>query len=611
MPNLIRKGRLVMKFFRKRQRRMTIFPKLIIAFLLVVAPIYGIGLGMNQLGEKSVREELSKSLKSRVDFYLNSLEVANELQRGLLQQYALDKDIQHATFISNTMTIGVWTETVQRIQDKLQLIKSSSPYIKSVSAHILTLKRTISTEETISDTINPDYEAVASVSKLRGVGNFYWNDRLFMAVAYPGSDLPNMSETFALSIEINEETMKQSLQNFSDYENAGAMLINPENGWILGNQADDGLTKELSEYLRNRSEDSAGEGYEQISASDSSYFVAYKRSPIFGYYLIAYVPSDEMLGPIGKYRILLWGLSFVSLVFIVAYSYWLYQLIRKPLHRMITGFRKVEAGMMEPIPLPKARDEFQYLFQRFNMMTNNLKVLIQEVYEQKLRAQTSELKQLQSQINPHFLYNTYFILYRLAKMQDNDSVIRFSQHLGEYFQYITRNGSDDVPLDAEIKHSRSYVEIQNIRFAKSRIAVDFSELPEGCGDMRVPRLILQPFIENAYQYGLETKRKDGKIAVTMTEQDGRLLISVEDNGERLTNADLQKLEANLEKQRADMEYTGMLNVHRRLQIRFGAEYGVSVARSAMGGMKATLKLPMPPSPCKTAEPSDTEDAKGE
>ncbi|MCM3629147.1 histidine kinase [Paenibacillus glycanilyticus] len=600
-----------MKIFRKAQRRMTIFPKLIIAFLLVVAPIYGIGLWMNQLGEKSVREELSKSLQSRVDFYLSSLEAGNEQMSGLLQQYAIDKDIQHAAFISNTMSIGAWTETVQRIQDKLQQIKYSSLYIKNVSAHILTLKRTISSNETISDTINPDYEAVASVAKLRGVGNYYWKDRLFMAVAYPGSDLPNMKETFALSIEINQDAMKQSLQNFSDYQNAGAMLVNPKNGWSLGNQTDEVLAKELSDYLKNRPEDSADEGYKQISAGNSSYLVAYKRSPTFGYYLVAYVPSVELLGPIYKYRILLWLLSFVSLVFIIAYSYWLYQLIRKPLHRMITGFRKVEAGMMEPIPLPKSRDEFQYLFQRFNMMTNNLKVLIQEVYEQKLRAQTSELKQLQSQINPHFLYNTYFILYRLAKMHDNDSVIRFSQHLGEYFQYITRNGSDDVPLEAEIKHSRSYVEIQSIRFAKSRITVDFSELPEGCGDMRVPRLILQPFIENAYQYGLETKRRDGRIAVKMSERDGQLLISVEDNGERLTNADLQQLEANLEKQRAGMEYTGMLNVHRRLQIRFGAEYGVSVARSELGGMKATLRLPMPQFSVKPEEPSDTLDAKGD
>ncbi|MFD0674887.1 sensor histidine kinase [Cohnella sp. GCM10027633] len=600
-----------MNIFRKRQWRMTIFPKLIIAFLLVVAPIYGIGLGMNQLGEKSVREELSKSLNSRVDFYLNSLEVANELMSGLLQQYALDKDIQHATFISGTMTIGVWTDTVQRIQDKLQLIKNSSPYVKSVSAHILTLKRTISSEETISDTIHPDYEAVASVSKLRGVGYYYWNDRLFMAIAYPGSDLPNMKETFALSIEINQEMMRQALQNFSDYRHAGAMLVNPEKGWILGNEAYEGLSIELSDFLKNRPEDSAKEGYEQISADNSSYFVAYKRSPLFGYSLIAYVPSAEMLGPIDKYRMLLWLLSFVSLVFIVAYSYWLYQLIRKPLHRMMTGFRKVEAGMMEPIPLPKTHDEFLYLFQRFNMMTDNLKVLIHEVYEQKLRAQTSELKQLQSQINPHFLYNTYFILYRLAKMNDNDSVIQFSQHLGEYFQYITRNGSDDVPLDAEIKHSRTYVEIQNIRFAKSRIIVEFGELPAGCGDMRVPRLILQPFIENAYQYGLETKRRDGKIAVTMIEQDGKLLMSVEDNGEKLTNADLQAIEANLANQAANMEYTGMLNVHRRLIIRFGAEYGVSVARGEMGGMKATLKLPMPPSSGKAAEPKQLNDARGE
>ncbi|MCD9025941.1 sensor histidine kinase [Cohnella silvisoli] len=575
-----------------KQWRLTIFPKLIIAFLLVIAPIYGIGLEMNQLGESSVRDELSKSLKSRVDFYLNSLEVENERLMSLLQQYVVDKDLQHLAFISNTMTIAEWSETVLRIQDKLQSIKSSSMYVKSVSAHILTLKRTLSSEQSITDKIDDDYQAVESVYKRRGPGIFYWNDRLFLAVAYPGSDLPNMQETFVLSIELNLETMRQSLQSFSDYERSGAMLINVERNWMLNGDGNGEVAPELKGFLNGRFNRNAMEGIQQIQAGGNQYLTAYKHSPTFGYYLIAYVPPEQMLGAIDKYRTLLWILSFISLAIIIAYSYWLYRLIRRPLYRMISGFRKVEAGLMEPMPLPKSNDEFLYLFQRFNMMMEKLKVLIHEVYEQKIRAQSSELKQLQSQINPHFLYNTYFILYRLAKMSDFDSVIRFSQHLGEYFQYITRNAAEDVPLEAEIRHSRTYVEIQNIRFAKSRIDVDFGELPEACKEMRVPRLILQPFIENAYKYGLESKRKNGRIVVAMEQRDEFLLMSVEDNGEWLTDEDLQKLEADLSFNSNEMEYTGMLNVHRRLRIRFGGDCGVSVERGEMGGMKVTLKLPL-------------------
>jgi len=572
-------------------RRLTIFPKLILAFLAVIAPLYGIGLQMNLLGESSVREELSKSLKSKVDFYLNALEVENERMMGLLQRYVVDKDVQHLAFISNTMTIAEWSETVLRIQDKLETIKSSSLYVKSASAHMLTLRRTLSTEKSISDVLDEEYEAVASVYKNKGPGIFYWRDRLFLAVAYPGSDLPGMQETFVLSIELNLEALKKSLQTITDHERSGAMLVSAGSDWALEGVHDGDMASVLIDFLKARHSDRDGEGIEQIRVGNDPHWAAYKRSATFGYYLVAYVPPDEMLGPIEKYRNGLWILSFLSFAIIVAYSYWLYRLIRKPLHRMISGFRKAEAGLFEPIPLPKSNDEFLYLFRRFNMMMDNLKVLIHEVYEQKIRVQSSELKQLQSQIKPHFLYNTYFILYRLAKMNDNESVVKFSQHLGEYFQYITRNASDDVPLEAEIRHSRTYVEIQNIRFSKSRIEVDFGELPDGCREMRVPRLIVQPFIENAYHYGLESRRKDGKIVLSMERCGERLHISIEDNGEKLTDADLQKLEANLADKGKDMEYTGMLNVHRRLQIRFGEPYGVEVARGTMGGLKVTLKLP--------------------
>jgi len=570
--------------------RLTIFPKLILAFLAVVAPLYGIGLQMNLLGESSVREELSKSLKSKVIFYLNALEVENERMMSLLQRYVVDKDVQHLAFISKTMTIAEWSETVLRIQDKLETIKSSSLYAKSVSAHMLTLNRTLSTEKSISDELDEEYEAVATVYKNKGPGIFYWQNRLFLAVAYPGSDLPGMQETFVLSIELNLEALKNSLQTIADYEHSGAMLVSADSNWTLEDASDDGVAAALTEFLRGRA-GSVQEGLEQISIGGGARWAAYKQSATFGYYLVAYVPPEEILGPLEKYRQWLWILSFLSFAIIVAYSYWLYRLIRKPLYKMISGFRKADAGLFEPMPLPKSNDEFLFLFQRFNLMMDNLKVLIHEVYEQKIRVQSSELKQLQSQINPHFLYNTYFILYRLAKMNDNESVVKFSQHLGEYFQYITRNASDDVPLEAEIRHSRTYVEIQNIRFAKSRIEVDFGELPDGCKEMKVPRLIVQPFLENAYQYGLEARRKDGKIVVAMERHGEQLRISVEDNGQKLTDADVQRLETILAEKGKDMEYTGMLNVHRRLQIRFGDDYGVGVERGAMGGLRVTLRLP--------------------
>src|SRR5690606_10880373 len=201
------------------------------------------------------------------------------------------------------------------------------------------------------------------------------------------------------------------------------------------------------------------------------FVVAYQYSEAYGYYLAAYIPTEQILGPVNTYRNLLWLLSFIALVIIVIYSYWIYRLIHRPLQSLVKAFRKVEQRQLSPIDLPNTNDEFRYLFERFNLMVGNLNELIHQVYEQQLRAQSSELKQLQSQINPHFLYNTYFILYRLAKMNDNESIAHFCQYLGEYFQFITRNASGDIPLEMEFNHSRTYAEIQNIRF-KNRIQVE-------------------------------------------------------------------------------------------------------------------------------------------
>ncbi|WP_135555552.1 sensor histidine kinase [Paenibacillus cymbidii] len=591
-----------------RRPTSTIFPRLVIALLMVIAPLYGIGLEMNKLGETSVREELSTSLQTRVDFYLQSLDTENVHLFSLLQQYIVDKDLQRLAFVSHTMSIAEWADTVTQIQNKLQIIKSSSLYVKSVSAHIATIGRTLSTEKTISDLLDDDFKAVEPVFKLKGPRTYYWEGRLFLAVAYPGSDLPGMKQTFLLSIELNLDVMKTALQSFFGQAGAGAALVQTEQGWVVAAIQSAGDTARLQNYVRLHSPlpdpeavDAAGSAPEEPASSGSDsklqldngvFMAACQRSGMLGYTLIAFVPQEKMLGPLAKYRTMLWLLSILSFFVVLVHSYWIYRLIHKPLQRMIAAFRKVEAGNLEPVPLPRPNNEFLYLFERFNMMTEKLKVLIHEVYEQNIRAKSSELKQLQSQINPHFLYNTYFILYRLAKMNDNESVVRFSQHLGEYFQYITRNAAEEATLAAECKHSRTYAEIQNIRFAKSRIRVDFGELPDDCAGQRVPRLFLQPIIENAYKYGLEEKRKNGRIDVSFERRDGDLLIAVADNGDQLSDEDLRRLGDRLASRSKEMEYTGMLNVHRRLQIRFGDGYGISVARGELGGLKVTIRLPL-------------------
>src|SRR5690606_36680981 len=139
-----------------------------------------------------------------------------------------------------------------------------------------------------------------------------------------------------------------------------------------------------------------------------------------------------------------------------------------------------------------------------------LRTLIDQDYKQKRMMQKSELKQLQSQINPHFLYDSFFILNSLAKIGDVERIEQFTIMLGEYFRFITRNGNGLVSLSEEAKHTRVYTSIQELRIS-TRIKVGFEELPKQMENIKALLLILLPIIENAYEHSLENTVEDGLL----------------------------------------------------------------------------------------------------
>ncbi|CAK4863929.1 unnamed protein product [Aphanomyces euteiches] len=235
------------------------------------------------------------------------------------------------------------------------------------------------------------------------------------------------------------------------------------------------------------------------------------------------------------------------------------------------------------------------MYEKFNDMVSRLDFLIHQVYEQQLRNQRSELKRLQSQINPHFLYNSFFVLSRLIHSTDPDKASRFSEYLGQYFQFITRDAPDEIRLEQEVQHARTYVDIQTVCYDK-RIAVAFEELPLAYQDIMVPRLILQPLIENSYKYAFEEMLQNGKLIIRFSEEafgDSAPypVIIIEDNGDHMTDQQLKNLQASLVSFNTEIdESTGMYNIHKRIQLNFGSLSGIQLARSTLGGLKVTLLL---------------------
>src|SRR5690606_25846922 len=223
---------------------------------------------------------------------------------------------------------------------------------------------------------------------------------------------------------------------------------------------------------------------------------------------------------------------------------WIYSFIHKPMLTLTGAFRRLEKGDFN-IKLPTdKRSDFDYLYRQFNMMSSRLQHLMKEAYEQELRLNRAELKQLQAQMDPHFLYNIFFLMNRMIKLQDMESANQLTKYLGQFFQYITRNSSDEASLEKEVQHIEAYIGIQQLRFGR-KLSVELMPLPDELKAIEVPRLVLQPIVENAFEYGLEDHELQGQLLISFEMKQAEAIIHIEDNGTEVTEQLLQELQDKL------------------------------------------------------------------
>lgn len=538
-----------------------------------------------------VRDELRRSYESKVHFYLNAFD--NEMMRivNLRNEYVFDKDLQDISLLTPIMSDYQFIESVSRIVDRLHVLKSSSLYVRDVKVSVPSLNRAIATSSHL-ESIEPDDVLLANNARDGLNASIqYADEQLYISGSYPLALDPDVLPLYNVKIALSKEMIVRSLADINHNLKGGAILLSSDLQWAVHSEHEQQLIPQLRQYMQAIREGGSLETSVVAEINGANHFIFYERSPKLNTMLLVYVPEDEVLGPLKKNKIWLWILTLASIAISILFSFWIHRMIRQPIRTMVRALRNVEAGRTGIMIKYPFKDEFGYMFSQFNAMTQRLNVLIHEVYEQQIRAQRAELKQLQSQINPHFLYNSYFVLYRIARLHDIDNVIRLAQHLGEYFRYITRNESDEVQLIEEWKHTLAYVEIQMIRYRK-RLKTEYDELPEACRAIKVPRLLLQPIMENAYEHGLDRKASDGLVTVRFVQSAHTLQVVIEDNGDELTEELIQQFSHKLTQPDDWTETTGLLNVHKRIRLKFGPQYGLLLSRASIGGLRVVMTIPI-------------------
>lgn len=231
-------------------------------------------------------------------------------------------------------------------------------------------------------------------------------------------------------------------------------------------------------------------------------------------------------------------------------------------------------------------EEFNYVTAEFNKMKEYLEYYTRRRYEQEIIMKQMELDHLQEQIKPHFLYNCFANISNLCKSYDVEKVEKLSHALSKYYSYVTRTGKEMVSLREEYEHMKNYLIIQKIRF-EGRVSIEVQDLPQAGDTVEVPRLILQPIVENAYKYVFEHVEKEGKLIICAEENDTTVTITIEDSGYQMGEDVLCRIQDALKKE--DVHITGLGNLEKRLQF-VDPENKIHAGRSSLGGVKMVLTV---------------------
>jgi two-component system sensor histidine kinase YesM len=566
----------------------SIFTKLLLTFLLVMGPLYFIVLQFNRSDAESIKLGIARSNFSKADFYIESLNM--EFKKITRYQQDLGSDRQLDT-LSNAVEIMTGEEkrqSILSIQRQLEYLKSSSNYIKDVTVFLPLLGTEISANNFYVDLEQERFNGLLQGYSSKDALFVNWDGKLYIPFAQPQM-IGIKDPPLLVAIEVDPTSILQTMKQFEYNGKGGAALRSNGGSWMLSVTGDRTLLQRIADTSNGQD---SGDKLMNLKYNGKRYIYNKVQSGLLGATFITFMPEAYVLSPLSKNQRDIWFVSAFSLIVVCFVSYLIYRWIHQPLRTFIFAFRQVGNGQLDVSIDKGGKDEFSYLYEHFNKTTRKLDTLVKELFQQKYLTQQAEFKQLQSQINPHFLYNSFFTIYRMAKSRDTANIERFTKFLGDYYRFITRDpiNQDEVLLEDEFQHAQNYVSIQQIRFGE-RVEVFYDELPEYCRRLYVPRLILQPIIENAFHYALENQMGKAILQISFSTQENQLLIRVVDNGTTLDHEAIQELNHRTEQEHVIGEISGLININQRLRLKYGKR-GLYFSQREGGGLQVEMRLEM-------------------
>ena len=384
-------------------------------------------------------------------------------------------------------------------------------------------------------------------------------------------DFSGIRQLFA---KVNSQNMGYVYLMDSD----GKIIYHPRQNLIFSNMIQE--NNEMAKTYEDGAHRETFEGEDRM--------VAVKTVGYTGWKIVSVMPMEKFLGDFSITRTMAVMIIIVAILVMIFANQFVAVRVAKPLRNLEDSLTGI--GMdREPQIYIGGPPEIQYLGETIRSMVEQLRQLTDDIVREQEEKRKSELDALQSQINPHFLYNTLDSIMWMIEAEKYDDAISMVQALSRLFRISLSKGKNIITVGEELQHAKNYLDIQKYRY-KNKFTSYF-EIEEGIEKYKTIKLIIQPLIENAIYYGMEYMDGDGEIYVRAYTKEEDLFIEVEDNGLGMQKAQVESLLTDGTRIRSKGSGIGIRNVHQRIQLYFGTEYGLEILSEPDEGTMVRIHLP--------------------
>ena len=405
------------------------------------------------------------------------------------------------------------------------------------------------------------------------------------------TNIDNTKYLGALVLLIKEANISSVFRNLPDSSSRYFYITN-EKRQILSSSSSKGIYEDFSSYAGinpTKYKTLAETGSQIFSINNTDFLFICKSSPALNWKVINLIPLQNLTldHVVILHNILI--ISIVVFILSVVFSILCTGTVTAPIQRLVDKMKSASAGKLDISVSYSSNDELAVLYNQFNLMMQKIQTLLNDIYEEQNAKQKMEVQLLQSQINPHFLYNTLNTIKSLIELDIKETAVKAVSAMSAFYRNSLSKGQFIIPLRQELILTEQYLYIQNLRymdFVDYEITYESSWEDHGA---EIPKLTIQPVVENIFVHGLTNQMCHIHLNVSI--KNNTIYISISDNGSGIPREKLTELNRSIREFKTARYSFGLPSINHRISLLYGENYGLTIKSSPESGTTVTIAIP--------------------